>query len=226
MPEIGELSAIALGLEKRGKCALCGESHAEPKAEPPSEDPLFEQWARRQMGEPRNARLPGDELHHCVAYSAFMVGKAGSRRDVFAEVNLRLRAEGYDPNRHQNCAALPGSDETFQRRAGEGVPLQLHLGRHKAAPLVASKGMVLYLLHCIAGSPSRCMERSEEEAGDDLKTLIGKAEDFAFDRTLRYLEPFRLHHDRFEKTYANAKEFVDRWTSQDPLVNLDGNPFR
>ncbi len=248
MPEFGELSAVALDRAREAKCPLCGERHGKPKSRDEDEYPVKSGrlgWMRGETMSSRNRDRKGDEMHHCVAFSAFHVGGKKGRRDFLPEINLLLAREGYEPNRRLNCVALPGrahpdgSYGYFWKRLDGDAPLQLHLGRHDGSALNASKAMVLYVLRHFSEQPGGCKERPATRLSSSAKTLLGQAEDYAYHCTLRYRAPFRLHPRRLPEACSeysrrhggapSGSQLVDaleaRWASARTGVTLGGNPF-
>jgi hypothetical protein len=248
MTEFGELSAVALDRAREAKCPLCGKRHKTPK---PAEGVVYPVksgklgWMRGEAMSPRNRAWDGDEMHHCVAFSAFHVGGKRGKRDFLPEINWLLSQQGYDPNRKLNCVALPGRSHPhgsyghFWARLDGDAPLQLHLGRHDGSALNASKAMVLYVLRHVAEPADGCKERSATRLSSSAKTLVGQAEDYAYHCTLRYLAPFRLHPRRLPEACAqyakrhggsvSGPRLVEvleaRWEGARTGVTLQGNPF-
>jgi hypothetical protein len=247
MAEFGEMSAVALDRARKGRCPLCGRSHAAPK----HSDAVYPVksgaagWMRGEPMSAHNGALPGDEMHHCVAFSAFHVG-AKKRRDFVPEINRLLHERSYTPNRELNCVALPGrahergSYGHFWARIRAGEPLQLHIGRHKSPAINAGKAMVLYMLRHLTESPGRCEQTSSKKISANVMTLIGHAEKHASDCTLRYVYPFQLHpthmlpacaqfETRGRRADPNAGEalldsLIKRW-GEEPCRAGAGNPF-
>lgn len=251
MTEFGE--GVAMGLQRglEGRCPLCGEKHDKPK---PGDDPLpvksgAEGWMRAPGMTPRDGCDPaGNEMHHAVALSAFNVSRGQKPRDFLPALNRVLHAAGYQPNRARNCAALPARDHPqgpyghFCARIDAGRPRQLHIGRHQSGALNASKAMMVHMLVHLAGEAADCALSTAREDAARINRLIGKAEDYAYDRTLRYIAPFQLHPAhlipacrahavglRGEGRDAYARELATRlvqhWASLDTGVSLRGNPF-
>lgn len=247
MPEFGELSAVALDRAKEGKCPLCGKKHEAPKSKEAEYPVKIGKlgWMRGESMSPRNTFQEGDELHHCVAFSAFHVGGKKGSRDFLPEINLLLSKENYEPNRKPNCLSLPGRSHPdgsygyFWESIDRDEPLQLHIGRHNGGALNASKAMVLYILRHFSEHPDRCKENSATRLSTSAKRLVGQAEDYAYHCTLRYRAPFQLHHRRMPEACAQyakrrkgsttgpqlAEALEARWEGLKTGVALGGNPF-
>ncbi len=200
MTDIGEAVAVSVITVDGDKCVFCGGSHEEPKIEEIKEvAPTDKGWQRKSMQgvfekiASKEAIYPSDTFpptyeyqgHHCIALSSFAFGSnTKTPTDKNKKLNHFLSKVGFSPNRAENCIGLParksyGAFSPFWEALDEAKPLQLHGPGHDEDYFLECNRLVTRLLKIIS-NVDLCEENSHQEMEDDLKELIGQAENYAF----------------------------------------------
>jgi hypothetical protein len=126
--QMGESVAMAMLLQKQGKCVICdSDEHPDPKREKIEKTAGKSGWERDkkldgvfESGDSKRSSIyPGGsfppsystEGHHCLAYTSFVQ----SNKDTCLRLNHFLNKVGFHPNDPPNILHLPG-------RAGDVKP--------------------------------------------------------------------------------------------------------
>ncbi|WP_437983676.1 hypothetical protein [Sorangium sp. So ce117] len=200
--QVGETVSDVQAMADRGECAICSKTHSQPKKEDVKDvapqdgnwhrkamSKVFEKTSEKQAIYPNSSFPPNykHQGHHCIALKTLVQDADKSPKDRILRLNHFLKKVGFYPNRDKNCIGLPEMAAKKRQEYGEfwksideGKPLQLHGPGHDVRYFAACTAMVQRLLQFIVPKAEDCEEKSKDDWENDLKELIGQAENHAF----------------------------------------------
>lgn len=174
--------------------------------------------------------------HHCIALSALVenANSQGSRKDRRLRLNHYLKEVKWFPNRSSNCIQLParksrGDFDAFWKALDAKKPLQLHGPGHDESYFLQCDALLVEVVECIK---SVCEDGDESQVLDELRKLVGWAENYAFTKLAGCDGAWDLHPQErrdAEKIYflkpSQSVEVTKAYGVQERVHGLGNTPW-